>query len=68
MAVSLMAGAALAGNLPKVKLKVAQAMMPKTSLTHKLIEEFAANVTQRSQVPHNSLIQLLQECHIQKNL
>lgn len=48
-AVSLAAAPALAADLPKVKLRVAQAMMPKTSLTHKLIEEFAANVTQRSE-------------------
>lgn len=37
-----------AEELPSVNLKVAQAMMPKTSLTHKLIEEFAANVTKRT--------------------
>lgn len=41
--------ASIAKGLPKVKLKVAQAMMAKTSLTHKLIEEFAANVTKRSE-------------------
>lgn len=48
MAVSLTSLPALADDLPKVKLRVAQAMMPKTSLTHRLIEEFAASVTQRS--------------------
>lgn len=37
-----------AEELPSVNLKVAQAMMPKTSLTHKLIEEFAVNVTKRT--------------------
>jgi TRAP-type C4-dicarboxylate transport system substrate-binding protein len=42
-------GSAWAEKLPKIKIKVSQAMMPKTSLTHKLIEEFAANVTSRSE-------------------
>ncbi|MFO7913360.1 MAG: TRAP transporter substrate-binding protein DctP [Desulfotignum sp.] len=37
-----------AADLPELKLKVSQAMMPKTSLTHQLIEEFAANVTERT--------------------
>lgn len=37
-----------AADLPEMELKVAQAMMPKTSLTHQLIEEFAAAVTQRT--------------------
>lgn len=39
---------AAAADLPKIKLKVAQAMMPKTSLTHKLIEEMSSNVTERT--------------------
>jgi TRAP-type C4-dicarboxylate transport system substrate-binding protein len=39
---------AFAADLPELKLKVSQAMMPKTSLTHQLIEEFAANVTERT--------------------
>jgi TRAP-type C4-dicarboxylate transport system substrate-binding protein len=37
-----------AADLPEMELKIAQAMMPKTSLTHQLIEEFAAAVTQRT--------------------
>ena len=41
-------GGVNAQDLPKLKLKVSQAMMPKTSLTHKLIEEFAQNVTKRT--------------------
>ena len=48
VAIPLMALPATATDLPKIKLKVAQAMMPKTSLTHKLIEEFAENVNKRS--------------------
>ncbi len=48
IAIPLMALPVTAGDLPKVKLKVAQAMMSKTSLTHQLIEEFAENVTKRS--------------------
>jgi TRAP-type C4-dicarboxylate transport system substrate-binding protein len=43
------AGSVWAENLPKINIKVSQAMMPKTSLTHKLIEEFAANVTSRTE-------------------
>jgi TRAP-type C4-dicarboxylate transport system substrate-binding protein len=43
------AGTACAEELPEVNIKVSQAMMPKTSLTHKLIEEFAENVTQRTE-------------------
>ena len=39
---------ATAAELPKVELKVGQAMMPKTSLTHRLIEEMAAAVTKRT--------------------
>ncbi len=39
---------AQAADLPSINLKVSQAMMPKTSLTHQLIEEFAANVTRRT--------------------
>ena len=39
---------AFAADLPELNLKVSQAMMPKTSLTHQLIEEFAANVTERT--------------------
>jgi len=39
---------AFAADLPEMKLKVSQAMMPKTSLTHQLIEEFAAKVTERT--------------------
>ncbi|MFZ0612623.1 MAG: TRAP transporter substrate-binding protein DctP [Desulfobacterales bacterium] len=39
---------AQAADLPSISLKVSQAMMPKTSLTHQLIEEFAANVTKRT--------------------
>lgn len=38
-----------AGDMPSINIKVSQAMMPKTSLTHKLIEEFAANVTKRTE-------------------
>lgn len=38
-----------AADLPSINLKVSQAMMPKTSLTHQLIEEFAANVTARTE-------------------
>ena len=49
IAIPLIAIPVTAKDLPKVKIKVAQAMMPKTSLTHKLIEEFAANVTKRSE-------------------
>ncbi len=49
IAIPLIALPAVAKDLPKVKLKVAQAMMPKTSLTHSLIEEFAENVTKRSE-------------------
>lgn len=49
IAIPLIALPAIANDLPKVKLKVAQAMMPKTSLTHSLIEEFAENVTKRSE-------------------
>ncbi|MCF8091797.1 MAG: TRAP transporter substrate-binding protein DctP [Desulfotignum sp.] len=45
---AIVAPAATAADLPELKLKVSQAMMPKTSLTHKLIEEFAANVTERT--------------------
>jgi TRAP-type C4-dicarboxylate transport system substrate-binding protein len=37
-----------AADLPKITLKVSQAMMPKTSFTHQMIEEMAANVTKRS--------------------
>jgi TRAP-type C4-dicarboxylate transport system substrate-binding protein len=48
IAMAFIAGPAIAEELPQVKLKVAQAMMSKTSLTHKLIEEMAANVTQRT--------------------
>lgn len=39
---------AAASDLPKLTLKVSQAMMPKTSITHQLIEEMAANVTERT--------------------
>ncbi len=39
---------ATAAELPKMELKVGQAMMPKTSLTHRLIEEMAAAVTKRT--------------------
>lgn len=39
---------ATADELPKVMLRVSQAMMPKTSFTHQMIEEMAANVTQRT--------------------
>lgn len=42
-------GTAHAADLPSINLKVSQAMMPKTSLTHQLIEEFAANVTARTE-------------------
>ncbi|MBW2368827.1 MAG: hypothetical protein JRH15_13180, partial [Deltaproteobacteria bacterium] len=42
-------GTAKAKGLPSIKVKVAQAMMPKTSLTHTLIKEFAANVTARTE-------------------
>jgi TRAP-type C4-dicarboxylate transport system substrate-binding protein len=42
-------GTADAADLPSINLKVSQAMMPKTSLTHQLIEEFAANVTARTE-------------------
>ena len=38
----------LAKDLPKMKLKVAQAMLPKHSLTHKLIVEMCENVTKRT--------------------
>jgi TRAP-type transport system periplasmic protein len=44
-----LAGIATAADLPSINLKVSQAMMPKTSLTHQLIEEFAAAVTERTQ-------------------
>ncbi len=44
----LLAQTAVAADLPELNLKVSQAMMPKTSLTHQLIEEFAANVTERT--------------------
>lgn len=37
-----------AADLPQITLRVSQAMMPKTSNTHQLIEEMAANVTQRT--------------------
>ncbi len=40
--------AAMAADLPEMKIKVAQAMLPKDSLTHKLIEEMCANVTKRT--------------------
>lgn len=43
-----LAGQVTAADLPEMKLKVSQAMMPKTSLTHQLIEEMAANVTKRT--------------------
>jgi TRAP-type C4-dicarboxylate transport system substrate-binding protein len=43
-----LAGTAVAADLPEMKLKVSQAMMPKTSLTHQLIEEMAAKVTERT--------------------
>lgn len=43
-----LAGPAMAKDLPKIKLKVSQAMMAKTSLTHKLIEEMAAAITKRT--------------------
>ena len=43
-----LAGQGLAADLPAIQLKVSQAMMPKTSLTHQLIEEMAANVTKRT--------------------
>ena len=46
--VVLAVGTAVAKDLPKFKLKVAQAMMPKTSLTHQLIEDMAANVSKRT--------------------
>jgi len=49
IAIPLMALPAIAEDLPKIKLKVAQSMMSKTSLTHKLIVEFAANVNKRSE-------------------
>lgn len=39
---------AVAAEAPKVKLKVAQAMMPKDSMTHKLIVEMCDNVTKRT--------------------
>ena len=45
---AVFAQTAFAADLPELKLKVSQAMMPKTSLTHQLIEEFAANVTERT--------------------
>ncbi|MEX1299185.1 MAG: TRAP transporter substrate-binding protein DctP [Desulfotignum sp.] len=44
----LLAQTAVASDLPEMNLKVSQAMMPKTSLTHQLIEEFAASVTERT--------------------
>jgi TRAP-type C4-dicarboxylate transport system substrate-binding protein len=37
-----------AADPPKITLKVSQAMMPKTSFTHQMIEEMAANVTKRT--------------------
>jgi TRAP-type transport system periplasmic protein len=37
-----------AADQPKITLKVSQAMMPKTSFTHQMIEEMAANVTKRT--------------------
>ncbi len=40
--------AAWSSDLPKIKLKVAQAMLPKDSLTHKLIVEMCENVTKRT--------------------
>ncbi len=39
---------ATAADLPKMRLKVAQAMMAKTSNTHKLIEEMCAAITKRT--------------------
>ena len=47
-AMFLFTSAAAAADLPKMELKVGQAMMPKTSLTHQLIEEMAAAVTKRT--------------------
>ncbi len=47
-AMVVFAFAAQAADLPKIKLKVAQAMMPKDSLTHKLIVEMCENVTKRT--------------------
>jgi TRAP-type C4-dicarboxylate transport system substrate-binding protein len=44
-----LAGTATAEDMPSMELKVAQAMMSKTSLTHTLIEEFAANVAARTE-------------------
>jgi TRAP-type C4-dicarboxylate transport system substrate-binding protein len=40
---------ATAEDLPKLTLKVSQAMMPKTSNTHQLIEEMAEKVTERTE-------------------
>jgi len=48
VAIIFLAFACYAGDLPKIKLKVAQAMMPKDSLTHKLIVEMCQNVTKRT--------------------
>jgi len=48
IAMPFIAGPTFAKDLPKIKLKVAQAMMAKTSLTHKLIEEMSANITKRT--------------------
>lgn len=38
----------LAAQEPELKLKVAQAMLPKDSLTHKLMTEMCDNITQRT--------------------
>ncbi len=46
--VVLIPSAAWSSDLPKIKLKVAQAMLPKDSLTHKLIVEMCENVTKRT--------------------
>ncbi|HDG96939.1 MAG TPA: hypothetical protein ENG73_02025, partial [Desulfobacterales bacterium] len=48
VAMIFLTSASYAGDLPKIKLKVAQAMMPKDSLTHKLIVEMCQNVTERT--------------------
>jgi TRAP-type C4-dicarboxylate transport system substrate-binding protein len=45
---ALVVNQAVASDLPKMTLKVSQAMMPKTSITHQLIEEMAAKVTERT--------------------
>lgn len=42
------ADAVRADDGPAIMLKVSQAMMPKTSFTHQMIEEMAANVTART--------------------